>query len=99
MTTRSWSTGGQRPRTRRRAGLGEVIEEGVRSGRLRATIDRDEAVAGTDLAFICVLSGAAHQPSIRAYVAEIGVADLCTFPGRVSDDHLCRHPVLGRRRD
>jgi GDP-mannose 6-dehydrogenase len=36
------------------AGLGELIAEGVRAGRLRATTDCDEAVAGTDLAFVCV---------------------------------------------
>ncbi len=36
------------------AGLGELIREGVRAGRLRATTDCDEAVASTDLAFVCV---------------------------------------------
>ena len=36
------------------AGLGELISEGVRAGRLRATTDCDEAMAGTDLAFVCV---------------------------------------------
>jgi GDP-mannose 6-dehydrogenase len=36
------------------AGLGELIEQGVRAGRLRATTDGEEAVAATDLAFICV---------------------------------------------
>jgi GDP-mannose 6-dehydrogenase len=36
------------------AGLGELISEGVRADRLRATTDCDEAVAGTDLAFVCV---------------------------------------------
>ena len=35
-------------------GLGELIQEGVRAGRLRATTDCDEAVASTDLAFVCV---------------------------------------------
>ena len=39
----------------------------------------------------CVLvGGGPHQPSIRAYAEEIGVAELCTFTGRVSDDELCR---------
>jgi GDP-mannose 6-dehydrogenase len=36
------------------AGLGELIEQGVRAGRLRATTDGEEAVAATDLAFVCV---------------------------------------------
>jgi GDP-mannose 6-dehydrogenase len=35
-------------------GLGELIQQGVRSGRLRATTDCNEAVAGTDLGFVCV---------------------------------------------
>jgi glycosyltransferase involved in cell wall biosynthesis len=39
----------------------------------------------------CVLvGGGPHQPVIRDYAAELGVADLCTFTGRVSDDILCR---------
>lgn len=36
------------------AGLEELISEGVGTGRLRATTDCDEAVAGADLAFVCV---------------------------------------------
>ena len=36
------------------AGLGELIEEGVRAGRLRATTDCDAAVAGTDIGLVCV---------------------------------------------
>ena len=36
------------------AGLGELIEEGVRVGRLRATTDCDAAVAGTDIGLVCV---------------------------------------------
>jgi glycosyltransferase involved in cell wall biosynthesis len=39
----------------------------------------------------CVLvGGGPHQPSIKGYAEEIGVSDLCTFTGRVSDDDLCR---------
>jgi len=34
--------------------------------------------------------GGPHQPSIKAYAEEIGVAELCAFTGRVSDDELCR---------
>ena len=37
-----------------------------------------------------LVGGGPHQPSIKAYAEEIGVADLCTFTGRVSDDDLCR---------
>ena len=39
----------------------------------------------------CVLvGGGPHQPAISAYAEELGVAELCTFTGRVSDDDLCR---------
>lgn len=37
-----------------------------------------------------VVGGGPHQPEIRAYAEEIGVGDMCTFTGRVSDDELCR---------
>ena len=37
------------------AGLGDLIREGVTAGRLQATTDCDEAVASTDLAFVCVV--------------------------------------------
>jgi glycosyltransferase involved in cell wall biosynthesis len=39
----------------------------------------------------CVfVGGGPHQEEIKAYAAECGVMDLCTFTGRVSDDVLCR---------
>lgn len=40
----------------------------------------------------CVLvGGGPHQPAVRDYAERIGVADLCTFTGQVSDvDALCR---------
>lgn len=38
----------------------------------------------------CVLvGGGPHQPAIADYAARIGVADRCTFTGRVSDNLLC----------
>jgi glycosyltransferase involved in cell wall biosynthesis len=41
--------------------------------------------------FHCVLiGGGTYQPTVAAYAAEIGVADLCTFTGIVSDETLCR---------
>lgn len=41
--------------------------------------------------FHCVLiGGGTYQPTVAAYAAEIGVADLCTFTGIVSDELLCR---------
>ena len=41
--------------------------------------------------FHCVLiGGGTYQPAVAALAAEIGVADLCTFTGIVSDELLCR---------
>ncbi|HEY0777778.1 MAG TPA: glycosyltransferase, partial [Gemmatirosa sp.] len=41
--------------------------------------------------FHCVLvGGGPHQEAMRDYAAEQGVASLCTFTGRVSDEVLCR---------
>ena len=36
------------------------------------------------------VGGGPEQPMIKAYADEIGVADCCTFTGRVSDEDLCR---------
>jgi glycosyltransferase involved in cell wall biosynthesis len=41
--------------------------------------------------FHCVLiGGGTYQPTVAAYAEELGVADLCTFTGIISDDMLCR---------
>ena len=41
--------------------------------------------------FHCVfIGGGTYQPQVAAYAAEIGVADLCTFTGIISDEMLCR---------
>jgi glycosyltransferase involved in cell wall biosynthesis len=41
--------------------------------------------------FHCVLiGGGTYQPVVAAYAAEIGVAEMCTFTGVVSDEVLCR---------
>lgn len=38
----------------------------------------------------CVfMGGGPHQPAVARYAAEIGVAECCTFTGRVSDQVLC----------
>jgi glycosyltransferase involved in cell wall biosynthesis len=69
--------------------LGEICKQDGVDHLVRAVkLLRDEL--GRD-DFHCVLvGGGPHQPSIKAYAEEIGVADLCTFTGRVSDDELCR---------
>ena len=39
----------------------------------------------------CVfVGGGPHQPAVKAYAEQIGVAGRCTFTGRVSDEQLCR---------
>jgi len=45
---------------------------------------------GRDDVHCVVVGGGPHQPAIRSYAAEVGVSDMCTFTGRVSDDELCR---------
>jgi GDP-mannose 6-dehydrogenase len=60
-------------------GLGELIEQGVRSGRLRATTDCDEAVATTDLGFVCVgtpskSNGSLDLAYLRRVAEDIGQA-------------------------
>jgi glycosyltransferase involved in cell wall biosynthesis len=41
--------------------------------------------------FHCVfIGGGTYQPQVAAYATEIGVGELCTFTGIVSDEMLCR---------
>ncbi len=61
------------------AGLGELIEEGVRAGRLRATTDCGAAVAGTDIGLLCVGTpskgnGSLDLTNLRRVAADIGQA-------------------------
>ena len=61
------------------AGLGELIEEGVRAGRLRATSDCEDAVASTDLGFVCVgtpsrSNGSLDLAYLRRVAGDIGQA-------------------------
>ena len=69
--------------------LGEICKQDGVDHLIRALkLLRDEFRRGD---IHCVLvGGGPHQPSIKAYAEEIGVAELCTFTGRVSDDDLCR---------
>ena len=61
------------------AGLGELMEDGVRTDRLRATTDCDAAVGDTDLAFVCVGTpskgnGSLDLTYLRRVAGEIGQA-------------------------
>jgi GDP-mannose 6-dehydrogenase len=61
------------------AGLGELVADAVRAGRLRATTDCVEAVGDTDLGFICVgtpsnANGSLDLTYLRRVAEEIGQA-------------------------
>jgi glycosyltransferase involved in cell wall biosynthesis len=69
--------------------LGEICKQDGADHLVRAVRDLRDRLARDD--FHCVfVGGGPHQPAIRDYAAEIGVAELCTFTGRVSDELLCR---------
>jgi glycosyltransferase involved in cell wall biosynthesis len=68
--------------------LGEMgpqdgVDELVRAVKALRDSGRDD--------FHCVLiGGGTHQPAVAASAAALGVAELCTFTGIVSDEVLCR---------
>ncbi len=69
--------------------LGEICEQDGVDHLVRAVkILRDQL--GRDDVHCVLVGGGPHQPAIAAYAEEIGVADSCTFTGRVSDEDLCR---------
>jgi glycosyltransferase involved in cell wall biosynthesis len=69
--------------------LGEICNQDGVDHLIRVVkLLRDEL--GRDDIHCVLVGGGPHQPSIKAYAEEIGVADLCTFTGRVSDEDLCR---------
>lgn len=69
--------------------LGEMCEQDGVDYLIRALEHLRDDFGRSD--FHCVLvGGGPHQGRIRAYAEERGVAALCTFTGRVSDEVLCR---------
>jgi glycosyltransferase involved in cell wall biosynthesis len=69
--------------------LGEMcVQDGVDHLVRALALLRDEH--GRDDIHCVFVGGGPHQPAIRAYADELGVADLATFTGRVDDDTLCR---------
>jgi glycosyltransferase involved in cell wall biosynthesis len=69
--------------------LGEICKQDGVDHLVRAVkLLRDEL--GRDDVHCVLVGGGPHQPAIKAYAEEIGVAEACTFTGRVSDDELCR---------
>jgi len=69
--------------------LGEICEQDGVDHMVRAVKHLVETFAFKDLHAVFV-GGGPHQPQIKQYAADQGVADYCTFTGRVSDDDLCR---------
>jgi glycosyltransferase involved in cell wall biosynthesis len=69
--------------------LGEICaQDGVEHLVQAMRVLRDEL--GRDDVHCVLVGGGPHQPAVKAYAEELGVADLCTFTGRVSDEDLCR---------
>lgn len=69
--------------------LGEICKQDGVDHLVRAVkLLRDDL--GRDDVHCVLVGGGPHQPAIKAYAEEIGVAEACTFTGRVSDDDLCR---------
>ena len=59
--------------------IGELVEEGVASGRLRATTDAAAAIAATDVALVCVgtpsrPNGSLATEHLERVVSQIGAA-------------------------
>lgn len=68
--------------------LGEICkQDGVDHLIRAAKILRDEF--GRHDVHCVLLGGGPHQAAVARYAEEIGVADCCTFTGRVSDEVLC----------
>ena len=69
--------------------LGEICKQDGVDHLVRAVKILRDDVGHTD--FHCIfIGGGPHQPAIKGYAVAIGVADFCTFTGRVTDDELCR---------
>ena len=69
--------------------LGEICKQDGADHLVRAVRELRDGLGRHD--FHCVfVGGGPHQPAIREYATQVGVAELCTFTGRVSDELLCR---------
>lgn len=69
--------------------LGEICKQDGVDHLVRAVRTLRDVHGRTD--FHCVfVGGGPHQPAVVRFANESGVADLCTFTGRVSDEMLCR---------
>jgi glycosyltransferase involved in cell wall biosynthesis len=69
--------------------LGEMCKQDGVDHLVRAVATLRDELGHGDFHAVFV-GGGPEQPLIKAYADEIGVADCCTFTGRVSDEDLCR---------
>jgi glycosyltransferase involved in cell wall biosynthesis len=69
--------------------LGEICKQDGVDHLVRAVKILRDDLKRTDVHCI-FMGGGPHQKAIADYAVEIGVAELCTFTGRVSDEDLCR---------
>lgn len=72
--------------------IGEIIAAMVKSGRLRATADQDEAIRHTQLSFVCV--GTPSQPNGNLDLSYI--RRVCELIGRALKNKPARHTVVIR---
>ncbi len=73
-------------------GLGQLVRDAVRSGRLRATTDVAEAIAGSVLSNLCIGTGSAHD----AHRDLAAMASLCEAIGAALRDKPKFHAVVVR---
>jgi len=69
--------------------LGEICKQDGVDHLVRAVKILRDDLKRTDVHCI-FMGGGPHQKAIADYAVEIGVQELCTFTGRVSDEDLCR---------
>src|SRR5271168_931559 len=74
------------------ADIGEIIAAAVRSGRLRATDDQDEAICQTELSFVCV--GTPSQANGNLDLTHM--RRVCELIGAALKDKPARHTVVIR---
>ncbi|WP_268799714.1 nucleotide sugar dehydrogenase [Pseudomonas huanghezhanensis] len=73
-------------------GLGELLEKGIKTGKLRGTTDFSEAIRSTDLSMICV-----GTPSKKNGDLELDfIESVCREIGFVLRDKTSRHTIVVR---
>jgi GDP-mannose 6-dehydrogenase len=74
------------------ADIAEIIEAGVRSGRLRATDNQDEAILQTELSFVCVGTPSQTNGNLDLkYIRRV-----CELIGRALKNKPARHTIVIR---